>query len=344
MPPILIATRGSALALAQANAVLGDCRKKFPKLAFELKIIKTTGDKLQTASPAQAAVLATRALFTKELEAALLERRADLAVHSLKDLPVDLPQGLQLAGVAGEREDVRDVLIYRLDNGLAPWMKLADLPAGMTVATGSARRKTQLLALRPDFKAVDIRGNVLTRLQKLARYREMNATILAAAGLARLHFLISASGHLQGEGVPAGLCALVLEPEQMLPCVGQGAIGLEIREQDEQMAEICRHLDHFETFQCVTAERAFLRAMGGGCQTPIGAYACVTGGQIHLRAVAHLTKEVQREEGKSPLSGAEDLGKFVGMMMKLANNKQVVEKQVLAQLRARMEGKGPGPV
>jgi hydroxymethylbilane synthase len=344
MPPILIATRGSALALAQANSVLGDCRKKFPKLAFELKIIKTTGDKLQTASPAQAAVLATRALFTKELEEALLQRRADLAVHSLKDLPVDLPQGLQLAGVAGEREDVRDVFIYRLDQGKSPGMKLADFPAGMTVATGSARRKTQLLALRPDFKAVDIRGNVLTRLQKLARYPELHATILAAAGLARLHFRISPLGQLQGEGVPDGLCALVLEPEQMLPCVGQGAIGLEIREQDEQMNEICRHLDHFETSQCVTAERAFLRAMGGGCQTPIGAYACVTGGRIHLRAVAHLTKDVQREEGKSPLSEAEDLGKRVGWRMRLANNNQALDKQALAELQAWLQRKFLGPV
>jgi hydroxymethylbilane synthase len=316
MTPILIATRGSALALAQANAVLALCRKKFPKLAFDLKIIKTTGDKLQTAAPAQAAALASRGLFTKELEAALLQRRADLAVHSLKDLPTDLPAGLALGCVAGEREDVRDVLIYRLDKRLAPKMGLADLPGGLTVATGSARRKTQLLALRPDFNTVEIRGNVPTRLRKLAARPEIHATILAAAGLNRLLLRVSPSGRLLGEGVPKGLCALVLEPEQMLPCVGQGAVGLEIREPDERMTEICRQLDHFETLQCVTAERSFLRAMGGGCQTPIGAYARVTGGQIYLRAVAHLTEKVQRAEGKGPLSGAAPLGEQVAARLR----------------------------
>src|ERR1035441_5150191 len=181
MTPIFIATRGSALALAQSNVVLADCRKKFPKLSFDLKIIKSTADKWETAPPDAAAALATRALFTKELEAALLQGRADLAVHSLKDLPVDLPDGLQLAAVAGKRADVRDVLVYRIDNGLAPRMRLSDFPPGLTVATGSARRQTQLLALRPDFLAVPIRGNVPTRLQKLMDQSEINATILAAA-------------------------------------------------------------------------------------------------------------------------------------------------------------------
>ena len=168
MPPILIATRGSALALAQANTVLAQCRRQFRHLNFELTIIKTTGDKLQTADPAAAAALATRALFTKELETALLQRRADLAVHSFKDLPTDLPEGLRLAAVAGMRADVRDVLVYRINNGFAPRMKLSDFPPGLTVATGSARRLTQLLAIRPDFLTVPIRGNVPTRLEKLA--------------------------------------------------------------------------------------------------------------------------------------------------------------------------------
>ena len=126
----------------------------FSHLEFELKILKTTGDKLQSADPAAAAALATRALFTKELETALLQRRADLAVHSLKDLPTDLPDGLKLAAVAGMRADVRDVLVYRINNGFAPRMKLSDFPPGLTVATGSARRQTQLLAIRPDFLTV----------------------------------------------------------------------------------------------------------------------------------------------------------------------------------------------
>jgi hydroxymethylbilane synthase len=311
MPPILLATRGSALALAQANTVLAACRRKFADLAFELKIIKTTGDKLQTARNASAAALATRALFTKELEAALLQGRADLAVHSLKDLPTDLPDGLKLAAVAGARADVRDVLVYRIDNGLVPRMRLSDFPPGLTVATGSARRQTQLLAIRPDFRTIPIRGNVPTRLLKLTEKIKMDATILAAAGLDRLGIYIARMGLLRGGEVPHRLAAYVFEPHLMVPCVGQGAIGLEIRENDQRLADICRQLDHYETFQCVAAERSFLHAMGGGCQTPIGAYASVTGGQIHLRAVAHLTEKVQRAEGKSALADAVALGKQV---------------------------------
>jgi hydroxymethylbilane synthase len=326
MTPILLATRGSALALAQADLVLAACRKAFPKLAFDLNVIKTTGDGLQTVAPAEAAALATRALFTKELETALLNQQADLAVHSLKDLPVDLPAGLKLAAVAGEREDVRDVLIYRLDNGFEPKMKLAQLPANLTVATGSARRRSQLLDLRPDFKTVEIRGNVPTRLQKLAAQPLIHGTILAAAGLARLRFTLSPAGFLEGDGVPKGLCAIFLEPEQMMPCVGQGAIGLEIRADDARTAEICRHLDHFETFQCVTAERSFLRGMGGGCQTPIGALAAVVGGRIRLRAVSFLDMEVERAEGERTLSEADELGTEVASKLKFASGEVEVEE------------------
>jgi hydroxymethylbilane synthase len=314
MPTILIATRGSALARAQSGAVLASCREKFPGLSFELAVIKTTGDKLQAAGPAPAGPL-PRALFTKELEDALLDGRADLAVHSLKDLPTDLPGGLALAGVAGMRADARDVFIYRIDNGLAPRMRPADFPSGLTVATGSARRLAQLSALRPDFIAVPIRGNVPTRLQKLMAQPEMDATILAAAGLERLGIWISAAGLLRGGGTPHDLAACILEPELMLPCAGQGAIGLEIRRDDARLAEICRRLDHLQTSQCVAAERSFLRAMGGGCQTPIGAYACVTGGRIHLRAVARLTQNVRRAEGKGPLSGAVALGEKVAAQL-----------------------------
>ena len=315
MPPILIATRGSALALAQANTVLTECRKQFRGMSFDLKIIKTTGDQLQTAHPAEAAALATRALFTKELEAALLEHKADLAVHSMKDLPTDLPGGLKLAAVAGKRADVRDVLIYRVDNGLIPGMKLYEFPPGFNVATGSARRQTQLLALRPDFLTAPIRGNVMTRLQKLKTQRKMDATILAAAGLDRLGVQFSPDGLLRGGGAPEDLAVFVFEPEMMLPCVGQGAIGLEIRQEDERMTEICRQLDHYDTSQCVAAERSFLHAMGGGCQTPVGAYAAVTGGQIHLRAVAHLTQNVRRAEGKGALPDAVALGEKVAAQL-----------------------------
>src|SRR5581483_12442038 len=213
---ILIATRGSALALAQAKMVLAQCRQHFPALAFDLKIIKTTGDKLQTASMAKTDEKLPRGLFTKELEVALLKGRADLAVHSLKDLPTELPAGLISGGVGGPSQDVRDVLIWRAADFSIQTMQ--GLPNGLTVATSSTRRKAQLLALRSDLNIVEIRGNVATRLEKLARDTKLGATILAAAGLARLNFSIAADGKLSGDGVPDGLRAIFLSPEEMLPC------------------------------------------------------------------------------------------------------------------------------
>ena len=329
-PTINIATRGSALALAQANQVLADCRAKFPSLAFALKIIKTSGDKLQTASMSKTDPSLPKGLFTKELEVALLKHTADLAVHSLKDLPTDLPAGLKLAAVAGLRQDVRDVLIYRdtdwlkaqgeapggAGRGFQPGMSLKDFPAGLVVATSSTRRRAQLLAHRPDFKVVEIRGNVATRMAKLAGHPELDATILAAAGLARLNFTVTDTGHLKGEGIPDGLLAIFLEPEEMLPCVGQAAIGLEIREHDERIAAICGQLNHDHTFQCVLAERAFLRAMGGGCQSPVGAYAEVMGGRLQLRAVSFLGEKVQSADAKGPLTDPEALGAAVAARLK----------------------------
>jgi hydroxymethylbilane synthase len=317
---IIIATRGSALALAQANLVLAACRQNFPALAFELKIITTTGDKLQTASLSRIDASLPRGLFTKELEVALLEQQADLAVHSLKDLPTELPAGLTLAAVAGQRADVRDVLIYRAAGGAArgfgAGMRLADFPGGITVATSSTRRKAQLRAARPDFKAVEIRGNVPTRLQKLAQQPEIDATVLAAAGLGRLNFTIDASGRLRGANLPEGLRAVLLGLEEMLPCVGQGALGLETRANDERIEKICRQLNDPETFQSVTAERAFLRAMGGGCQTPVGAYARMEKDALRLRAISFLTEPPRRAEASGSAGEANALGEKVAAQLK----------------------------
>jgi hydroxymethylbilane synthase len=310
--PILIATRGSALALAQANIVLAECRRKFPKLFFALKIIKTTGDKLHSVSMARIDSSLPRGLFTKELEIALLKNRADMAVHSLKDLPTQLPDGLTLGGVAGKRADVRDVLIYR--DVFKPKTKISDFPSGLTVATSSTRRKAQILAWRPDFKVVEIRGNVPTRLQKLADQADIDATILAAAGLGRLHLQITPGGRLKG-GAPSGLAVTILDTEEMLPCVGQGALGLEIRENDERMAAICRRLNDYETFQCVTAERALLRAMGGGCQTPIGAWASVDGEELCLRAVSFLKDKPRHAAARAALDKASALGERVAAQL-----------------------------
>jgi hydroxymethylbilane synthase len=313
--PILIATRGSALALAQATLVLAQCREKFPKLAFELKIIKTTGDKSLTASLSNPDASLPKGLFTKELETALLKRRADLAVHSLKDLPTELPEGLKLAAVAGKRADVRDVLVYKAP--LAPGLKLAQLPKGLTVATSSTRRRAQLLAARPDFKVVEIRGNVPTRLRKLAEQPGLDATILAAAGLARLQFRIAQAGRLTGSEVPGGLLAIMLDTDEMLPCVGQAAIGLEIRADDKQAASLCRELNDESTFQCVTAERALLRALGGGCATPVGAHATLAGTELRLRAVSFLHEKVRRAEARGPVNEAAALGERVAAELKV---------------------------
>jgi hydroxymethylbilane synthase len=336
--PIMIATRGSALALAQANAVLAQCRAAFPRLQFEIKIIKTTGDRLQTASLAQEGEKLPKGLFTKELEVALVKNQADLAVHSLKDLPTDLPAGLVL-GAVGKRADVRDVLVYRDAEflraeqsgattgdwvpsrselrGFKSKMALKDFPPGATVATSSTRRKAQLLAHRPDLRVVEIRGNVVTRLQKIAERAELDATILAAAGLQRLDFTVQTDGRLTGDALPDGLLAVVLEPEFMLPAAGQGAIGIEVRADDGRIAAVCERLNHYNTRQCVTAERTFLAGMGGGCQSPVAAYAEIIDSHLRLRAVSFRDeKNVRRGELKGPIKEAAELGQRLAEELK----------------------------
>jgi hydroxymethylbilane synthase len=282
--PIILATRGSALALAQTEMVKELCYKHFPQLRFEIKIIKTTGDKLQKASMAAGAVGLPKGLFTKELEVALLNGKADMAVHSLKDLPTDLPAGLKLAAVL-KRADVRDTIIYR-ESDFPTTLKIEDLPPGSVVATTSTRRKSQLLAKNPHLVVEPIRGNVVTRLQKLADNKKFAALILAWAGLERLNFRITEDGRLAGDAVPDGLRARRLEPDEMLPCAGQAAIGIEIRDGDTRIEEICKAINHYTTFQCVTAERAFLRAMGGGCQAPVAVWAEPHDDTIVLTAVS----------------------------------------------------------
>ena len=335
--PIIIATRGSALALAQANMVLAQCRATFPNLSFELKIIKTTGDKLQTASLAKEGKDLPKGLFTKELEVALLKHKADLAVHSLKDLPTELPEGLVL-GAVGKRADVRDVLIYRdaeylkkaeadtesenwnsgqsKRRGFAPKLRIKALPDGATVATSSTRRKAQLLTQNPKLNVPDIRGNVVTRMTKLADKAELDATVLALAGISRLNFTITSQGKLQGDAVPDGLLATVLQVDEMLPCVGQGAVAIEVREQDERIVTICERLNDFNTLQCVTAERAFLAAMGGGCQSPVAALAEVNGEKLRMRALSFTKGPVQRAEATRSIKEAVALGQELAERLK----------------------------
>ena len=334
--PIIICTRGSALALAQSNMIAAECRRLFPRLRFELKVIKTTGDKLQKTSIANANGGLPKGLFTKELEVALAKGQADMAVHSLKDLPTELPAGLILAATP-ERADVRDVLVYRdadfLENsklktrnskstsesalkGLKPHTTLKDFPQCATIATSATRRKAQLLAARPDLKIVEIRGNVPTRLQKVAERAEIDATVLALAGLNRLNFTISADGKLYGDAVPNGVRASILDLDDMLPAIGQGAIGIEIRADDERIIKICERLNHFNTFQCVTAERAFLAGMGGGCQSPVAAYGEILNDKIFMRAISFANGPMRRAEGKRPAKEAVELGQQLAAGLK----------------------------
>jgi hydroxymethylbilane synthase len=317
---IFIATRGSPLALAQANNLLAQCKAAFPNLNFELKIIKTTGDKMQTASLAQEGKSLPKGLFTKELEVALLENQADIAVHSLKDLPTELPGGLIL-GAVGKRADVRDVLIYpgikyTGKGGAQRTVGIKDLPRNATVGTSSTRRKAQLLEQRPDLKIIEHRGNVLTRIKKLTDSAELDAIILAAAGLGRLGYVIAEDGKLAGADVPQGVMAAVLDTSVMLPCVGQGAIGIETRGNDQRIAAVCSKLNHAETQHCVIAERAFLAAMGGGCQSPVAAYAEIKGDQVYLRAVSFRDGPARRAEGKRLVAEAAELGQQLAKELK----------------------------
>lgn len=254
-----VGTRGSALALAQTRQVTAALQAADADVTVEEVVIRTSGDR-STASLRQ---IGGQGAFTRELEAALLDGRVDLAVHSLKDLPSTLPDGLLLAATP-PRADPRDVLVTRAGSGLAT------LPAGARVGTGSLRRRAQLLALRPDIAVADIRGNVDTRLRKLAE-GEYDAVVLAAAGLLRLgrHDLVERH---------------VLPLEMMLPAPAQGILGLECRADDRYVIEVLQAVNDPATFAAATAERALLRRLGAGCRLPVAAYATVTDGRLTLRA------------------------------------------------------------
>ena len=288
--PIVIATRGSALALAQANAVLAQCGAAFPKLRFELKIVKTTGDKLQTASLAKEGTELPKGLFTKELEVALLKHKADLAVHSLKDLPTELSADFEIAAIT-TREDPRDVFCS------VKFATIKALPQQANVGTSSLRRQAQLKALRPDLQIHPVRGNVDTRLRKLES-GDYDAIILAAAGLNRLG--------------KAQLVRQVIPAEVMTPAAGQGALAIEIRNGDAATRAAVAFLDDAATRATTTCERALLSKLGGGCQVPIGAFAEVQRGRIRLNAlVAHPDgTKVLREtrEGDDPVRLGEEVG------------------------------------
>ena len=256
---LVIATRESQLALWQAEHVKARLMALHPGLEVELLGMTTQGDQILDSPLSR---IGGKGLFVKELETAMAEGRADLAVHSIKDVPMDLPEGFELAAIS-QREDPRDAFISR------KYASLADLPSGARVGTSSLRRQVQLRAVYPTLDVDTLRGNVNTRLRKLEE-GQYDAILLAAAGLKRLGL----DSHIRA----------ILEPEESLPAVGQGALGIEIRSGRPELAALLAPLNDPETAACVRAERAMSRMLQGGCQAPIGGYAEMLGGRIHLRA------------------------------------------------------------
>ena len=280
---LTIGSRGSRLALWQANWVKSALESAGESCRIE--IIKTTGDRITDVPLAK---VGSKGLFTKEIEDALLDGRVDLAVHSLKDLPTELPAGLAIAAIP-EREDARDVLAGR---------RLAELPQGAKVGTSSLRRVAQLRAARPDLQVESVRGNLDTRLRKLAEGR-YDALVLAAAGLKRLGW--------------QDRIAEYLDPRVMCPAVGQGALAIETRESGDA-ASVCRRLDHAATRAAVEAERATLRALGGGCQVPIGAHATIMEGELSMVAIVAAPDggALVRRAARGPASEARRIGDDLG--------------------------------
>lgn len=293
--PVRIATRKSPLALWQAEHVREQLIATHPGLEVELLTMSTQGDKILDTPLAK---IGGKGLFVKELERALLDGEADIAVHSMKDVPVELPEGLHLPVIL-EREDPRDAFV---SNNFASF---DELPEGARLGTSSLRRQCQLRALRPDLRILDLRGNVNTRLKKLDD-DEYDAIILATAGLVRLGM---------GERITAALA-----PETSLPAIGQGAIGIECRENDPHIESLIAPLDHAVTHTCVAAERAMNTRLGGGCQVPIAGFAMFTGDTLHVRGL------VGRTDGSELLRS-----EFFGHAEEAANMGTALAEELLAQ-------------
>ena len=313
MKPIVLGSRGSPLALAQTRAVMGDLKKAWPGRNFEIRVIKTEGDKLSENPPAGDDLKLGKGLFTAELERALLASEIDLAVHSLKDLPTTSPAGLMIAAIPA-RGEPWDVLVTKetepkeaLPEG---WVTASgslrrvllgpELRYGAIVATGSPRRIAQLQLVRPDLQSVPVRGNIDTRLSKLRQNDDWSALVLAAAGLARL------------KPNTDGLIVTRMPYTQMLPAPGQGALALQTRmENSVDVRTVVRALHDPVTSAAVTAERMFLQALGGGCGEPIAAFAeLIEGNLLKLEGVAWLIGEEAPRRGKltKRLDQAEALG------------------------------------
>lgn len=294
---LIIGSRGSRLALRQAEWVRTRLNALHPQLEVSIEIIKTTGDRLKSAP---LAIIGGRGVFTRELEDALIDCRIDLAVHSLKDLPTTLPHALAIAAIP-EREDAHDCLVLPHIDGesgtktVAAQLSIEALPHGATIGTSSPRRAAQLKHLRSDVSIKELRGNVDTRLRKLD-VGEYDAIILAAAGLRRLDL--------------SDRISALIGAEEMLPAVAQGALGIEIRADDEATRELLAPMDDAQARAECTAERALLRGLGGGCQLPIAAHAELRGSVLRLQAsvMSHDGESLMRDSLEGEASGARELG------------------------------------
>ena len=300
---ITIATRGSKLALIQSTWVAERLKQAEPGLEVELLKVTTTGDKILDVPLAK---VGGKGLFVKEIEEAILEGRAELAVHSIKDMPVELPPKLHLAATPA-RVDRRDAFISASGAGLA------GLPKGARVGTSSLRRAALLLALRPDLKIVSIRGNVDTRLRKLEA-GEVEAVVLAAAGLARMDL---------GSRVTE-----FLDPEAVLPAVGQGALGLECGRDDEPTNLLLQKLNHAPTWEEIQAERAFLAGLEGGCQVPIACLSAIEGDSLSLQGLVASPsgRPIIREKVGGPVSRAAALGSELAATILALGGREILDE------------------
>jgi len=302
---LVIGTRGSKLALWQSEYIKG-LVEELTGLPVELKIIKTTGDKILDVPLAK---VGGKGLFTKELEVELMAGTVDLCVHSMKDVPTELPEGLAIK-MMPPRVDPRDVIVS------GAGYDLESLPHGARLGTSSLRRRSQVVAMRPDLEIVDVRGNLDTRMRK-AETGELDAVILASAGITRLGWEDRITHYI--------------DPEQMVSAVGQGAIGVEIREDDEFMLDVCAKLSHEETLCCVSAERVVMNKLEGGCQVPIGAYARIEDGALVMDAFVGSVdgKTILRHHLVGSVDAPVELGeKMVAAMLELGAD------EILAAVRA----------
>jgi len=285
---LTIGSRGSELALWQTNFTKGALEARFPNAEFDIRIIKTKGDAVLDTALSK---IGDKGLFTKEIETALINSDIDLAVHSLKDLPTAQPAGLKI-GAVSKRETPNDVFISK------NFASIGDLPPGARVATGSLRRKSQLLAFRPDLEIVEIRGNVPTRIEKFLA-SDLDGMILAYAGVHRLGL----DAHIKQ----------IIPTDILLPAVGQGVMAVEIRETDEETATMLDAVNDSETAACITAERAFLRRLEGGCQVPIGAFAVLENDEIFLQGFVGSLDG--RRVIRDAMRGAKDEADGLGLML-----------------------------